>query len=226
MSQIVCKDVTLAYDGRVILDNINLEISKGDYLSIIGENGTGKSTFVKALLGLIRLSKGEIIFGEGLERDQIGYLPQQTVVQKDFPASVYEIVLSGCINRKGLFPFYTKEDRKRADEALKKINAYSLRKESFRELSGGQQQRVLIARALCATGQVLLLDEPTAALDPVVSNELYRAIAHLNKDHKITVILITHDSAAVTRDSNKILKLESNGYEFMTTAEYLQGQKG
>ena len=172
MSQIICKDVTLAYDGRVVLDSINLEISKGDYLSIIGENGTGKSTFVKALLGLIRLSKGEIIFGEGLERDQIGYLPQQTVVQKDFPASVYEIVLSGCINRKGLFPFYTKEDRRRADEALKKINAYSLRKESFRELSGGQQQRVLIARALCATGQVLLLDEPTAALDPVVSNEL------------------------------------------------------
>ena len=226
MSQIICKDVTVAYDGRTVLDNINLEISKGDYLSIIGENGTGKSSFVKALLGLIRLNKGEIVFADGLEKDQIGYLPQQTVVQSDFPASVYEVVLSGCINRKGAHPFYSKEDRKRADDALKKINAFSLKKECFRELSGGQQQRVLIARALCATGQVLLLDEPTAALDPVVSNELYRAISHLNKDHKVTVILITHDLDAATKNSNKILKLEPNGYEFMTTAEYLEGQKG
>lgn len=226
MSQIICKDVTVAYDGRTVLDNINLEISKGDYLSIIGENGTGKSSFVKALLGLIRLNKGEIIFADGLEKDQIGYLPQQTVVQSDFPASVYEVVLSGCINRKGGNPFYTKEDRKLADDALKKINAFSLKKECFRELSGGQQQRVLIARALCATGQVLLLDEPTAALDPVVSNELYRAISHLNKDHKVTVILITHDLDAATKNSNKILKLEPNGYEFISTAEYLEGQKG
>lgn len=226
MSQIICKDVTVAYDGRTVLDNINLEISKGDYLSIIGENGTGKSSFVKALLGLIRLNKGDIIFADGLEKDQIGYLPQQTVVQSDFPASVYEVVLSGCINRKGGTPFYTKEDRKLADDALKKINAFSLKKECFRELSGGQQQRVLIARALCATGQVLLLDEPTAALDPVVSNELYRAISHLNKDHKVTVILITHDLTAATKNSNKILKLELNGYEFISTAEYLEGQKG
>ena len=226
MSQIICKDITVSYDGRTVLENINLEISKGDYLSIIGENGTGKSSFVKALLGLIRLNKGEIIFADGLEKDQIGYLPQQTVVQSDFPASVYEVVLSGCINRNGGNPFYTKEDRKLADDALKKINAFSLKKECFRELSGGQQQRVLIARALCATGQVLLLDEPTAALDPVVSNELYRAISHLNKDHKVTVILITHDLDAATKNSNKILKLEPNGYEFMTTAEYLEGQKG
>ena len=226
MSQIICKDVTVAYDGRTVLDNINLEISKGDYLSIIGENGTGKSSFVKALLGLIRLNKGDIIFADGLEKDQIGYLPQQTVVQSDFPASVYEVVLSGCINRNGGNPFYTKEDRKLADDALKKINAFSLKKECFRELSGGQQQRVLIARALCATGQVLLLDEPTAALDPVVSNELYRAISHLNKDHKVTVILITHDLDAATKNSNKILKLEPNGYEFISTAEYLEGQKG
>ncbi len=226
MSQIICKDVTVAYDGRTVLDNINIDIEKGDYLSIIGENGTGKSSFVKALLGLIKLNKGQIIFADGLEKDQIGYLPQQTVVQSDFPASVYEIVLSGCINRKGSNPFYTKEDRKRADDALKKINAFSLKKECFRELSGGQQQRVLIARALCATGQVLLLDEPTAALDPVVSNELYRAIAHINKDHKVTVILITHDLTAAIKNSNKILKLEANKYEFMTTAEYIEGMKG
>lgn len=226
MSQIICRDVTLAYDGRVVLDHINLEVSKGDYISIIGENGTGKTTFIKALLGLVRLSGGEITFGDGLEKNQIGYLPQQTVVQKDFPASVYEVVLSGCINRRGALPFYSKADRRRADEALKKINAYSLKKECFRELSGGQQQRVLIARALCATGQVLLLDEPTAALDPAASEELYRTVAQLNRELGVTVLLITHDSSAVTRDSNKILKLEGSGYEFMTTEEFLSRQKG
>lgn len=226
MSQIRCKDMTVAYDGHVVLDGVKLAVEKGDYVCIIGENGTGKSTFVKALLGLVRLSGGTIEFGEDMETNRIGYLPQQIAAQRDFPASVYEVVLSGCLNRRGFRPFYSKADRLLAEEAMRKLNLLPLKKRCFGELSGGQQQRVLIARALCATGQILLLDEPAASLDPAAAKEMYRTIGDLNRTHGVTILLVTHDISSVIQDSNKILQLEDDGYAFLTTEEYRSRRKG
>ncbi len=226
MSQISCRNLSVSYGSKQVLNNISLEINKGDYVSIIGENGTGKTTFIMTLLGLIHPTNGEIKLGDGLKQNEIGYLPQRTVVQKDFPASVYEVVLSGCTAHNKLFHFRCKDDKLLADDSLKRMNAFDLRNRCFRELSGGQQQRVLIARALCATQEVLLLDEPTAGLDPSISKELYHLISHLNKSHGITVIMITHDIENVIMDSSKILKLDSNSFEFMSAEEYIEGRKG
>ena len=213
MTLMETKNLTLSYDGVPVIEGLNIAIEDGDYFCIIGENGTGKSTLVKALLGLIPVSSGSISFSQNLKPNQIGYLPQKTQIPKDFPANVWEVVLSGCLNRKGFYPFYSKQDKERARQALRMVNAESLAKSCFSELSGGQQQRVLIARALCATDKVLLLDEPTAGLDPEATKELYDQVAHLHRQHSITVIMITHDLSAVSEYATKILRLEPDGYE-------------
>lgn len=221
MSQITCKDLALGYDARVILKDLNFTVDEGNYLCILGENGSGKSTLMKTLLGLHSPIDGKIIMGDGLKQSEIGYLPQQTVVQKDFPASVEEIVISGCQSRCGIRPFYNKDEKKLALDSMEKMNIVPLRKRCYRELSGGQQQRVLLARALCATQKILLLDEPVSGLDPKVTLEMYKLISDLNKNDGITVIMISHDIAAAVNYATHILYIGKDIF-FGTKEEYLQ----
>ncbi len=225
MSQIICTDLALGYDGKTILSGLNFSIEKGDYLCIVGENGSGKSTLMKTLLSLQEPISGKIEFSDGLEKAGIGYLPQQTVVQRDFPASVWEIVLSGCQGRCGLRPFYNKEEKELARKAMELMGITQFRKRCYRELSGGQQQRVLLARALCATQQILLLDEPVSGLDPKVTLEMYTLIEKLNKEDGITVIMISHDLTAALKYADKILHIGENVF-FGTKDEYLSSSVG
>lgn len=220
MAQLTCQDLALGYDGREIVHDLNFSVNAGDYLCIIGENGSGKSTLMKTLLGLHKPMGGRIDIGDDLKQNEIGYLPQQTVVQKDFPASVYEIVLSGCQSRCGMRPFYTKEEKALAAEAMEKMNILPLQKRCYRELSGGQQQRVLLARALCATRKLLLLDEPVSGLDPKVTAEMYQLISDLNRKDGITVIMISHDLHAAIAYASHILYIGKEIF-FGTKDEYL-----
>lgn len=226
MSLITCKNVVLGYEGRTVTGNLNFSVENGDYLCIVGENGAGKSTLMKALLKLKTPISGSIVTGDGLKASEIGYLPQQTVVQKDFPASVKEIVLSGCLNRRGFRPFYNKEERSIMDMNLKRLGIYELRNRCYRELSGGQQQRVLLARALCATRKLLLLDEPVAGLDPKVTWDMYELIAGLNKEDGITIIMISHDIAAAVEYATHILHVSNIPLFFGTKEEYADSETG
>ena len=219
MALLTCQDLCLGYDGREILHNLNFEIHTGDYLCIVGENGSGKSTLMKTVLGLQQPMSGKVLTGDGLAQNEIGYLPQQTVVQRDFPATVWEIVLSGCQGRCGLRPFYTKEEKQLAEDNIEKMGITHLTKRCYRELSGGQQQRVLLARALCATKKMLLLDEPVSGLDPKVTAEMYTLIEKLNKDG-ITIIMISHDLNAALTYASHILHIGDTVF-YGTKAEYL-----
>lgn len=224
MSYISGKRLALGYEGKAILKGLDFEVNRGDYLCIVGENGAGKSTLMKTILGLVNPVEGEITFGEGLKKNEVGYLPQQTLVQRDFPASVEEIVLSGCQGRMGLRPFYTKEEKILAKDNMKKMEILELAKKCYRHLSGGQQQRVLLARALCATQKLLLLDEPVAGLDPKVTAEMYGLIKELN-DEGVTFIMISHDIQAAIKYSSHILHVD--GKQFYGTAqEYAQSEIG
>lgn len=225
MSQLTCQNLRVSYDGKSVLQDLSFEIFAGDYLCIVGENGSGKSTLMKTLLGLQPPISGRILTGDGLRKNEIGYLPQQTVVQKDFPASVREIVLSGCQGRCGSRPFYNKEEKQLAEENIRKMQIDKLSKRCYRELSGGQQQRVLLARALCATQKMLLLDEPVSGLDPKVTAEMYRLIDELNHRDGITIIMISHDIAAAVKYASHILHI-GNTIFFETKVEYLQSPQG
>jgi len=211
MAQLTCEHLTLGYNSRIIIEDLNFSINKGNYLCIIGENGSGKTTLMKTLLRLHKPVSGRIITGDGLLPDEIGYLPQQTQVQKDFPASVREIVLSGCQSRCGRRPFYTREEKQLAAENMEKMGITEFAKRCYRELSGGQQQRVLLARALCATQKMLLLDEPVSGLDPIVTEEMYRLIQQLNKDG-ITIIMISHDIQAAMKYASHILHIGDQNF--------------
>lgn len=226
MALITCNDVSFGYEGNTILSNVNFTLEGGEYLCIIGENGAGKSTLVKGLLRMKKPVDGEIITGNGLMKNEIGYLPQQTLSQKDFPASVYEVVLSGRLNSLGLKPFYTRKDKKDALEKIELMGISHLMHKSYQELSGGQQQRVLLARALCATKKLLLLDEPAAGLDPVVTKELYELIEKINKEQKITVIMVSHDMSASAMYASHILHLKNSQLFFGTKEEYVASDLG
>lgn len=222
MRQLTCREVALGYEGKAIVENLNFHVDKGNYLCIVGENGSGKSTLMKTLLNLKKPLHGALEFDPSLTQKMIGYLPQQTVVQKDFPASVREIVLSGCLNRGGARPFYTKAEKELARSNMEKMGILHLEKRCYRELSGGQQQRVLLARALSATREVLLLDEPVAGLDPKVTKEMYELIAKLNREEGITVIMVSHDIAAAVRYASHILHISKTPLFFGKTADYLK----
>ena len=222
---LTCQDLSLGYEGREILGNVTFSVRAGDYLCIVGENGSGKSTLMKTILGLHAPLSGQIRTGDGLKQNEIGYLPQQTAVQRDFPASVREIVLSGCQGRCGLRPFYTQAEKRLAADNMEKLGLMPLSRRCYRELSGGQQQRVLLARALCATQKLLLLDEPVSGLDPKVTAELYQLIADLNARDGITVIMISHDISAALRYATHILHIGDRIF-FGTRDAYRRSEPG
>ena len=221
MAQLSCEKLCLGYDGHEIIHELSFSVGKGDYLCIVGENGSGKTTLMKTLLGLQPPMSGRVETGEGLTRNEIGYLPQQTLVQRDFPASVWEIVISGCQNRMGMRPFYGAEEKKLAQEAVGRMHLTELTRRCYRDLSGGQQQRVLLARALCATRKLLLLDEPVAGLDPKVTQDMYQTIYDLNRKDGITIIMISHDIAAALRYATHVLHIGGTVF-FGTKEEYLE----
>lgn len=225
MAYIECEDLTLGYDGTPVAEHIHFKVNQGDYLCVVGENGAGKSTLIKTLLHLMPPLAGQLVTGDGLMPYEIGYLPQQTVVQRDFPASVGEIVLSGTLAGCGSRPFYRQEEKNLARENMKKMDVYDLRRKCYRNLSGGQQQRVLLARALCATGKLLLLDEPVTGLDPKVTVEFYELIKNLNQEG-ITIIMVSHDISATVAYASHILHIDKEHSFFGTKEEYLQSDKG
>ncbi len=225
MALLTCTDLALGYDGQEILRGLNFSVAQGDYLCIVGENGSGKSTLMKTLLGLMAPVSGEILTGDGLMPNQIGYLPQQTAVQRDFPASVQEIILSGCLSRCGLRPFYSGQDKASAKAAMEKLHIAHLSRRCYRELSGGQQQRVLLARALCATQALLLLDEPVTGLDPAAAADFYRMVNELNHTDKITIIMVSHDIRAALANASHILHIGDTVF-FGTVQEYLGSRVG
>ena len=224
MAYITATDLALGYDSQIIVQGLNFSVDRGDYLCIVGENGSGKTTLMKTLLHLRQPVGGQILTGDGLDPNEIGYLPQQTNIQRDFPASVKEIVLSGCLGRCGLRPFYRKAEKDLAKENMRRMGIEELANRCYRDLSGGQQQRVLLARALCAAEKVLLLDEPVAGLDPVVTAQMYELIAGLNKEG-ITIIMISHDISAALMYASHILHIGEDIF-FGTRDEYLKSKTG
>ena len=221
-----CENVSLGYEGDVVTKNLNFTVNSGDYLCIVGENGSGKSTLIKALLGLKPQLSGNISLCGEVGKNEIGYLPQQTMVQRDFPASVREIVQSGCMNRCGFRPFYSKEEKKLAHDMMRRLEIEPLAKRCYRELSGGQQQRVLLARALCAARKMILLDEPVTGLDPKATNEMYELIGSLNKKDGITVIMVSHDMNAAVRYATHILHIGRKQLFFGTKEDYMTSKIG
>ncbi len=224
MAQIICENVSVSYEKEKIIDNVSFNIEAGDYVSIVGENGSGKSSIIKAILGLVPLKSGKVILDEGCKRTHIGYISQQNPNQEDFPASVYEVVLSGCLSAKGFNPFYGKKLKEMAKEYMELLGVDEFADKTFRDLSGGQKQRVMLARALCATDKVLFLDEPVTGLDPVAILEFYEIINNLNKKMGITIIMITHDTQNALNYSNKILHLyrDSSKYFFGNKEDYMK----
>ena len=226
MSILTCNHVTLGYDGVPILSDINFSVGQDTYLCVIGENGAGKSTLVKGILGLIKPMSGRIETGDGLKPNEIGYLPQQTQIQKDFPASVREVVVSGRINSMGWRPFMNKKDYAEADKNMELLGITNLRDHCYQDLSGGQQQRVLLARALCATKKLLLLDEPVSGLDPVAARDMYELTSKINKEQGIAIIMVSHDLDEAMRYSNHILHLSHKQLFFGKTRDYIAGEDG
>ena len=219
MTVFSCKNLTLGYDGRAVAENLNFSVEKGDYLCIIGENGSGKSTLIKTLLGLTKPLSGEIERSDEFSPRRIGYMPQQTPLQQDFPASVREVVMSGFLGGKGFLCFYDKADKARAEEVMKRLEIFSLAERCVRELSGGQKQRVFLARALCAAKDVLLVDEPCAALDAQGAEELYAVLDELHRKDNMTVLMVTHDRAAAEKYADKLLHLGDNRF-YRTRGEF------
>ena len=223
MALLTCEKLNLGYEGNLLVTDLSFSVDPGDYLCILGENGAGKSTLIRTLLGLQKPLAGSVIRDPGLEKTGVGYLPQQTETQRDFPATVWEVVLSGCLNRTGLRPFWSREETELARRQMDRLGITELKKRSYRTLSGGQQQRVLLARALCATRTLLLLDEPVSGLDPKVTAELYALIRALNREDGVTVIMVTHDLDALA-DATHVLHLGRGKTFFGTAEDYARAQ--
>lgn len=223
---ISCRELSIGYENLTVLKDVSFDLYKGDYLCVVGENGAGKSTLIKCLAGLKKPMSGRIELAKGLSRRDVGYLPQQTAIQRDFPASVSEVVMSGCLNSGRLLPFYTKEDKARAARYMDELGIDRLAAHSYRELSGGQQQRVLLARALCASNKLLILDEPVTGLDPIVTSEIYAIIKEINRKHRITVIMVSHDVNTAVKSANRILHLKHTVQFYGRTEEYVRSSVG
>lgn len=223
---ITCSHVDFGYENQDAVTDLTMEVNEEDYLCIVGENGSGKSTLIKGLLGLLKPTGGTLTVGEELKETGIGYLPQQTAAQRDFPAAVYEVVISGCLSRRGNRPFYSRTEKKLAEANMERLGIADLRRRCYRELSGGQQQRVLIARALCATNRLLILDEPITGLDPWAIQDFYHLIRDLNRKEHVAILMVTHDMANVVGQANKILHLKQRVLFYGTTEEYKKSQAG
>ena len=224
MAQIEVRNLAIGYENKTVASGLTFSVEKGMYLVIVGENGAGKSTLMKTMLGLQKPLSGEIKIGEGKKKRELGYLPQQNASQKDFPASVWEVVMSGFVARSGLRPFYTKGEKALAAENIGKVGLTGMEKRSFRELSGGQQQRVLLARALCATQELLFLDEPVAGLDPEATAEMYSDVAERNREGT-TIVMISHDVEGVMPYATHVLHIGKKTF-FGKKEDYLQWKGG
>lgn len=214
-----CDNISVSYDGRTVVKDVSFCLNEGEYVCIVGENGSGKTTLMKALLGLVAIDSGRITYDK-IAKDEIGYLPQKLSVSSDFPASVNEIVLSGCACRK-VIPFLTKDDKCRAEDALHLLGLENLRNRSFAELSGGQQQRVLLARAICAAQKLIMLDEPITSLDAKSSADFYEVLEHMNKEHGISVLMVSHDVSSAVRYAGKILHMKTSAAFFGSVDDYI-----
>ena len=223
---IVCRDVSLGYEGQSVLSHLDLTIRTGDHLCIVGDNGSGKSTLLRGLLGLLPPQSGDILRADELRRGAIGYLPQQTRAQRDFPATVFEVVLSGCLNEKGMRFFYTPAQKSKALMNMGKLGILELKDQCYRDLSGGQQQRVLLARALCAASRLLILDEPITGLDPAAAQDLYKILAYLNRKEGMAIVMVTHDLRDSLRNARTVLHIGRSSVFFGTTEEYLSSPQG
>ena len=223
---LACRDVSLGYEGQSVLTHLDLSVRQGDYLCIVGDNGSGKSTLLRGLLGLLHPLSGEIWRSPELQKGAIGYLPQQTRAQKDFPATVYEVVLSGCLNQKGMKFFYSPAQKSMALMNMGKLGILELKDQCYRDLSGGQQQRVLLARALCAARSLLILDEPITGLDPAAAQDLYKTLTYLNQKEGMAVVMVTHDLKAALRSARTVLHIGRRGHFLGTPAEYLASPMG
>ena len=223
---LACRDVSLGYEGQSVLTHLDLSVRAGDYLCVVGDNGSGKSTLLRGLLGLLPPLSGEIWRSPELQKGAIGYLPQQTRAQKDFPATVYEVVLSGCLNQKGMKFFYSPAQKSMALMNMGKLGILELKDQCYRDLSGGQQQRVLLARALCAAKSLLILDEPITGLDPAAAQDLYKTLAYLNRKEGMAVVMVTHDLKAALRSARTVLHIGRRGTFLGTPAEYLASPMG
>ena len=221
-----CEHVDFGYENYDVVKDVSLEICEGDYLCIVGENGSGKSTLMKGLLGLLKPTGGTLMVSDDLKRSGIGYLPQQTPAQKDFPATVQEVVISGCLGKRGNRPFYSKKERETAAVNMERLGITDLRKSCYRDLSGGQKQRTLIARALCATDRLLILDEPITGLDPSTTQDFYRVIRHLNREEQVAVLMVSHDIQNIVAQANKILHLKQSVLFYGSVEDYKQMECG
>jgi zinc transport system ATP-binding protein len=220
-----CENAAFAYEGNTAVRDLNFTVEQGDYLLVAGENGSGKSTLLRGLLGLKTPEQGRVI-REGLRENETGYLPQQGAAQKDFPASVYEVVLSGRLSLRGVRPFYSREDKRSAELNLERLGIGDIRRRCYRELSGGQQRRVLLARAFCAARKLLVLDEPAAGLDPPVTEQVYRLLNDLNRRQGITLIMVSHDVGGALNYADKILHLKGKQLFFGGAEEYRLSEPG
>lgn len=227
MSLIEVRDLSISYDGKAVVSGLNFDVSRGDYLCIFGENGSGKSSLIKAILGLKSTASGHIHFEKGFSRKEIGYMPQKTDIQRDFPAGVFEVVLSGCQGSMGLKPFYGRKEKRKAAAAMEKLGITDIKNECYKNLSGGQQQRVLLARALCSADTLILLDEPTSALDPIATAEFYSIIARLNREEGTTVVMVSHDISGALDHSAHVLHLGGRESLFYgKTEDYIKTKIG
>ena len=223
---ITCSHVDFGYENHDAVIDLNMEVCPSDYLCIVGENGSGKSTLIKGILGLLKPTGGSLKIDEDLRRTGIGYLPQQTAAQRDFPASVREVVLSGCLSRRGSRPFYSREEKQLAAENMRRLGIEDLGRRCYRELSGGQQQRVLIARALCATRRMLILDEPVTGLDPSAIQDFYHLVRQLNREEHVTILMVTHDVGNVLQEAGKVLHLKQRVLFYGTAEDYRASEAG
>ncbi|WP_349947771.1 metal ABC transporter ATP-binding protein [Lacrimispora sp. BS-2] len=223
---IQCSHVDFGYENQDAVVDVTMDVNPGEYVCIVGENGSGKSTLMKGLLGLLKPTNGVISVSDELKKSGIGYLPQQTAAQKDFPATVYEVVLSGCLSRRGIWPFYSGMEKRLAVQNMERLGIKALAGKCYRELSGGQQQRTLIARALCATDKLLIMDEPITGLDPSAITEFYEIIRKLNREEGVAILMVSHDIANVVKQADKILHLKREVLFYGPTEEYLKSNAG
>jgi zinc transport system ATP-binding protein len=222
---LACRDVSLGYEHKPLLEHLDFEVKSGDYVAVLGENGSGKSTLLKSLLGLTPPLAGTV--DRSAQRmGRLGYLPQQTPAQRDFPATVEEVVLSGFLNRRGLHLAYTGKERSAALMHMGKLGILELRDKCYRELSGGQQQRVLLARALCAAKELLILDEPVTGLDPAAAQDLYKTLRYLHNKEGIAILMVTHDVGAALREAKTVLHIGQKGWFCGTVEDYLRDESG